>query len=371
MGAGASTNQAWTNSVFANPQILDGLNYLSGDDRFRFLFLKYISGGDWVARLEEVLTDAKLNGRKCNSKFISHDSCWLGYAMDEDAVDGLTTCSYPSGSRELPNRGKSFAFAHMPSTRSFSFRPEKSFETPAKAEPATLSQQQLTAIMLSILYPLFASTSDDEDTNAPANASARHNGQKLARIDSSPSEKPETTRAQDILRGCCEHYAASQTELDEVLVNTNWVETAFEAIKHTPLGVTICDTSKEGSPLLFANAAFKAMTGYKRSEMQGKNFSVLHGASTELGQAALLEEAVKNGYTAKIAVTYHHKNKKAFLDLIAVRACAQYSVMVHFAATKHSRQEDLLVSGSYPEFFTLQFSCHAYRPFCFCVSVFF
>lgn len=96
MGAGASTNAAWTNSVFANPQILDGLNYLSGDDRFRFLFLKYINSGDWVERLEGVLTDLKLNGRKCKSNFIDQGSCWLGYAMDEDAVDGFTMCSAPN-----------------------------------------------------------------------------------------------------------------------------------------------------------------------------------------------------------------------------------------------------------------------------------
>ena len=347
MGGGASTSQAWAISVFANPHVLDGLNYLSGDDRFRFLFLKYVNSKDWVARLEDVLTDAKLNGKKSNSKFISQDNCWLGYAMDEDAMDEFTMCSTPATSptanRQMSKRGKSFAFAHMPSSRSFAFHPEKSFDMAGKAEPATLSQQQLTAIMLSILYPLFASTSDDEDNSMRTNAAYFNPGQKLSRIDSSPSEKPEGARAQDLLRACCDYFTTSPAELDEVLQSSNWVETAFEAIQNTPLGVTICDTSLEGSPIVFANTAFKTMTGYKRSEMKGKNFVMLHGASTELGQAALLEDAVKNGYKAKIAITYHHKKQKAFLDLVAVRACAQYSVAVHFAATKHSRQEDLLV----------------------------
>jgi len=336
MGAGASSQSEWTNSFFVNPQLLDGCTYLCGDDTFRSAFIKYIKKGEWEDRLKDMLKSDQQNRDKSQRGMYDFDTRWLGYAMADSAYEDITAAPN-TPKRQMSSRGRSEIYS-MPSSRSFVSN--GSFNVTSLIE-SNLSHTQISAIMLSILYPLFASTDDDEPNNrSPASSPAK----KSPRMDSFQDANPDGTRAQKILQTCSDLY--TDPDLQLVLRSPAWLETCSQTLKSLSLGITVSDTSKPGSPIVYANTAFKIMSGYKRAELEGKSFAeLLLGPSTEARQVALLEEAVKNGRTAKVAVTLHNKRQRAFLDLVAVRASAQFSVAVHFAATKFSKEEELQVSS--------------------------
>lgn len=284
----------------------------------------------------DMLSTDNLNKSKSSRDSYEFDARWLGYAMADSAYEDITA-SPNTPKRQMSSRGRSEIYS-MPSSRSFVSN--GSFNVTSLIE-SNLSHTQISAIMLSILYPLFASTDDDDE---PSNRSpAPSPGKKSPRLDSFQNVNPDGSRAQKILQTCADLY--TDPDLQLVLRSPAWLETCSQTLKSLSLGITVSDTSKPGSPIVYANTAFKIMSGYKRAELEGKSFAeLLCGPSTEASQVALLEEAVKNGRTAKVAVTLHSKRHKAFLDLVAVRASAQYSVAVHFAATKFSKEEELQVS---------------------------
>jgi len=187
---------------------------------------------------------------------------------------------------------------------------------------------QLTSIMFSILYPLFASSPDDDCT--PHSSSGYECSAHAA-----------SERAQEILSSCVEEL--SEADMDEFLEYPKWVFETSDTFEDFPLSITICDTARPGCPIIYANKAFQTLSGYTLVDLIGSGLDILHGPLTQEAQVKLMNEAVITGQVAKIGVTHYSKKQKPFLNLVAMRSCANYSVAVHFAATPTSRLEDLKV----------------------------
>ncbi len=78
----------------------------------------------------------------------------------------------------------------------------------------------------------------------------------------------------------------------------------------------ICDTSLPDSPVIYANPAFEAVTGYPPSEVLGRNCRLLQGADTDPAvveqiEAALSEERPYHG----VVLNYHRDGTPFWNDL--------------------------------------------------------
>lgn len=309
--------------MFVNSEIVDGSKYLCGDAQFRNIFIDYVRSGQWAERLANITNDKNsFEGGSVVSLSLP-DKLWVNYNLTDDMINSFA---------DVPTRGKLSRSPRMViSSRTIH---TESFQI---ANCSGFSADELTSIMFCILYPLFASTSDDEDTTKLCNNS-------LSDIYSDDGQpQPQRQRSLEILSNCSDYK--SELEMHDFLENPEWVFTTSNTFDSFPLSISICDTSKTGCPLVYANKAFAALSGYSQQELLagGHGLDILHGPATEAPQVSLLQQAVATGRAAKVGVTHYTKKQKAFLDLVAVRPSAHYSVAVHFSACNGCLLEDMKV----------------------------
>jgi hypothetical protein len=110
----------------------------------------------------------------------------------------------------------------------------------------------------------------------------------------------------------------------------------LQAVDAHKMAITIVDSQAETFPIVYANAAFTALSGYTLSELvqRKRNLLVLSGPESETSQLALLHEATAKGQSAKLALTCHKRSKHSFLNLVAMRSVGRYSVAIHTAVNK-------------------------------------
>jgi len=72
-------------------------------------------------------------------------------------------------------------------------------------------------------------------------------------------------------------------------------------------------------PILFANTALEKMTGYGRKELVGRNFKMLQGEDTEIGQLELMTTALKENQQIRLALTNYRKDGSKFLNMVALK----------------------------------------------------
>jgi PAS domain S-box-containing protein len=78
-------------------------------------------------------------------------------------------------------------------------------------------------------------------------------------------------------------------------------------IDQAPIGITLSDPSREDNPLVYANAAFEAMTGYTFEEIDGRNCRFLQGERTDPEAVAAMRDAVD----AREPITVDVRNYRA------------------------------------------------------------
>ncbi len=83
-------------------------------------------------------------------------------------------------------------------------------------------------------------------------------------------------------------------------------------------GVTLADPDMEDLPLVYANNAFSAMTGYSQEETIGKNCRFLQGTDQEQEEKSLLRGAIKNAQTIEVTIKNYRKNGELFYNRLAL-----------------------------------------------------
>jgi PAS domain S-box-containing protein len=112
------------------------------------------------------------------------------------------------------------------------------------------------------------------------------------------------------------------------------------AIMSTIDGIVIADMTREGQPVIFANAAFETITGYAFSEVEGRNCSMLQGQ--ERAQPALdeLRLAIASGRECRVVLRNYRKQGDPFwneLTLSPVRD--DQGRVTHYIGIQHDISE--------------------------------
>lgn len=102
----------------------------------------------------------------------------------------------------------------------------------------------------------------------------------------------------------------------------------LEAVEQAPIAISITDRS---ATILYVNKAFEQLTGYKRSEVTGKNESVLSSRSTPSSIYKTLWKTIQNKQVWKGKLVNHSKAKQEYLaELVISPVLDQHNEIRYF-----------------------------------------
>jgi PAS domain S-box-containing protein len=92
----------------------------------------------------------------------------------------------------------------------------------------------------------------------------------------------------------------------------------LRVIDQAPIGITLSDPSREDNPLVYANAAFEALTGYAFDEIDGRNCRFLQGEGTDSEAAAAMRDAISAAEPVTVDVRNYRKDGTEFLNRVTI-----------------------------------------------------
>ena len=96
------------------------------------------------------------------------------------------------------------------------------------------------------------------------------------------------------------------------------MEAIANSIELTPIATCVTDNRLSDNPIIAANHAFCALTGYDRQEVLGRNCRFLAGPATEAEARATLRQATAEGRPAIVELTNYRKNGSAFRNAVMI-----------------------------------------------------
>jgi diguanylate cyclase (GGDEF)-like protein/PAS domain S-box-containing protein len=112
----------------------------------------------------------------------------------------------------------------------------------------------------------------------------------------------------------------------------NWSAEAWRMIVDTaPEGVVVCDATAADHPVIYANAAFAAMSGHALDALLGKNLRILQGGDREQDGRQRLREAVQRGETARVLMRNYRADGSLFWNEMVIQPVRDSSgQLTHF-----------------------------------------
>jgi PAS domain S-box-containing protein len=92
----------------------------------------------------------------------------------------------------------------------------------------------------------------------------------------------------------------------------------FASIADTPMAMVITNPRLPDNPIVAANAAFSALTGYGEREIIGRNCRFLAGADTDKGCSRILHDAVAAGRPALTEIVNYRKDGTPFRNAVMI-----------------------------------------------------
>ena len=95
-------------------------------------------------------------------------------------------------------------------------------------------------------------------------------------------------------------------------------EALVDSIRLSPIATVITDPRQPDNPIVEANPAFTALTGYAREEIVGRNCRFLAGNATDAAARQQLREAVQANRPALVEVVNYRKDGSAFRNAVMI-----------------------------------------------------
>lgn len=245
--------------------------------------------------------------------------------LKEQVDDFLSQSAVQESSNSNTASGKSWNSAQQANFHeSYKYNPDT----------ATFSLNEMTAIMCTILFPLYLGSEEYQHWKAWHVAKSRKiNGPYMAaasgEIDmpnGALSEEGTGTVDVEHLQHMLLSIAAflDQAEIQNHFTRPNLFEDARTALFSSSFGICICSAqapqaaSADQHPVLYINQAFEQMTGFTLKTLSKGLFS-LHGAETEKQQIERINTAVRERSSLRLVLTLHRRNRAKFLAAMAVK----------------------------------------------------
>jgi PAS domain S-box-containing protein len=95
-------------------------------------------------------------------------------------------------------------------------------------------------------------------------------------------------------------------------------EALVDSIRLSPIATVVTDPRQPDNPIIEANPAFTALTGYARDEIIGRNCRFLAGEETDPSARQRLREAVRERRPALVEVVNYRKDGSAFRNAVMI-----------------------------------------------------
>jgi len=144
----------------------------------------------------------------------------------------------------------------------------------------------------------------------------------------------DVTLAREQARASAEDYKKAEREI--ALIN--------QAVRQSSDGLVVCDASKPGYPLIFANPAFMAMSGYTESELIGNNCGMLQGPETSAETREEIGRCTRDGLAFSGRILNYRKDGTVFWNRLSISPVKdKRGVLTHFVGTQRdiSQQVEL------------------------------
>jgi diguanylate cyclase (GGDEF)-like protein/PAS domain S-box-containing protein len=103
-----------------------------------------------------------------------------------------------------------------------------------------------------------------------------------------------------------------------------------------PDGVLLCDALAADFPIMYANKAMEQLTGYTRTEMQGRNPRFLYGSDREQEGLVRLRAALTAGVACHVVVRNFRRDGMLFFnDITLAPLTDEQGRVTHFASFHH------------------------------------
>ncbi|MEO0463286.1 MAG: PAS domain-containing protein [Pseudomonadota bacterium] len=89
-----------------------------------------------------------------------------------------------------------------------------------------------------------------------------------------------------------------------------------QAMAQTRMAITLCDPHQPDLPIVFANRAFRRLTGYSEEETVGRNCRFLQGPRTDPEPVARIREAIANEDVVVVELLNYRKNGTTFWNAL-------------------------------------------------------
>lgn len=89
-----------------------------------------------------------------------------------------------------------------------------------------------------------------------------------------------------------------------------------QAMAQTRMAICLCDPKQADLPIVFANRAFRRLTGYSEEEIVGRNCRFLQGPKTDPEPIARIREAIANEDVVVVELLNYRKNGTTFWNAL-------------------------------------------------------
>lgn len=112
------------------------------------------------------------------------------------------------------------------------------------------------------------------------------------------------------------------------------VSLAKQAINSANDGITIVDMMRPDQPLIFVNQSFERMTGYKRSEVIGKNCRFLQGKSNNQPQLSIIRQAMKSHKSCRVILRNYKKDGTLFWNELSLAPISNNGELAYYVGVQ-------------------------------------
>ncbi|HEY5331705.1 MAG TPA: EAL domain-containing protein [Acidobacteriaceae bacterium] len=114
------------------------------------------------------------------------------------------------------------------------------------------------------------------------------------------------------------------------------------AVETVPDGILVTDHRDPREPIVFANAAFLKMTGYRLEEVIGRNCRFLQGSDLEQPEREVLRIALSEGRSAEVLLRNYRKDGSPFWNrLLTSPVHDNAGEVTHFVGVQHDASSEI------------------------------
>lgn len=151
-------------------------------------------------------------------------------------------------------------------------------------------------------------------------------GMRLARLESSGLRNGGTEFPVEVAVGHVAdadgasslRYALTIRDVTEKRMAEDTLRLYVRALENSNSGIVICDARLPGAPMMYANAAFTAITGYSGFEAIGRTCSFLQGSERNQPAIEDLRAAIAAGRPASVTLRNYRKDGTPFWNQLAM-----------------------------------------------------